>query len=119
MNERESEQELSILDKAIQHFAEYIVRGQICIYERDLPVRSIIVSHNGLMKRIEIAPDPHGNGFVQNSDAWLDDETGRKSWADQPTTIPTLPRDYADQMKLLHAMWSRVEVVSSADVTAT
>lgn len=62
MDLREIEKELSLMDKAIQHFAQYIVDGRICIYERDLPVRSIIVTRNGISKRIEIAPDSTGQG---------------------------------------------------------
>jgi hypothetical protein len=117
MDHRGIEKELSRLDRAIQHFAEYVVNGHICIYEHDLPVRSIIVSHNGVFKRIEIAPDPDRTGFVQNIDAWIDSESGRKSWVDQRQSLPPLPEEYADQMNLLHRLWSRVEAISSTDLT--
>jgi hypothetical protein len=84
-------------------------------YERDLPVRSIIVSHDGLFKRIETAPDRDRTGFVQNSDAWIDGESGRKSWVDQQQALPSLPDEYTDQMNLLHRLWSRVEAIASTE----
>jgi len=117
MNHREIEKELSRLDRAIQHFAEYVINGRVCVYERDLPVRSIIASHNGLSKRIEIAPDRDRIGFVQSCDAWIDSESERRFWVDEQQVLSSIPEEYTDQMNLLHGLWSRVEGISFPDLT--
>ena len=116
MDQREIEEELSRLDRAIQHFAEYIVDGRVCIYERDLPVRSIIVSHNGVFKRIKSRPILTGlvlcKAVMPGSTAKSEEKFG---WINDK---PSPPSQRSTPIKnLLHRLWSRVEAISSTDLT--
>lgn len=112
---RKIEEQLSVLDQAIQHFPEYVVHGTPLIYDRDLPVRGILIKHNEIQKRIEISP--HREVFVLIIYASQDSEDGGGSWVKKLSEFKTLPKDFKKQFRLLNSAWSELSKISQKDLT--
>jgi hypothetical protein len=118
MNDRELETMFSSMDKAIQHFAEYMVNGSPIVYERDDPVRGVLVACNRMTKRVEIIYErrQEKHGFLLVADAWQDLHGQRRYWVAPRIELESLPQEYDQQLDLLKKAWSCVENISEADL---